>query len=168
MRTLAFASVIFLAALTQASAQCTLFGSPGGSGCGFSTPWGIPTIRCSGAPTVGNQSYAIEASIPCQTAAPLLMLGSCQPTPLRIGGPFGAGGFCGPTEASCLLFVGPSIYAGVPGVSTAPPSGFRFALPIPADPALRGGIVCAQMFTLCATTGGACIGASHGLSVQVQ
>jgi hypothetical protein len=168
MRTLALASLACAFWAAPASAQCTLYGSPGGSGCGFSTPWGIPTIRCSGAPTVGNQSYAIEANIPCQTTAPMLMLGSCLAPPYRIGGPFGAGGFCGPTEASCLLFIGPRIYAGVPGVSTAPPSGFRFALPIPADPALRGGVVCAQLFTLCATMGGTCLGASHGLFVQVQ
>lgn len=168
MRSFVLASAFLLAALTHASAQCTIYGSPGGSGCGSSTPWGIPTIRCSGAPTVGNQSYAIEASIPCQTTAPMLMLGGCLPVPYRITGPFGAGGFCGPTEASCLLFVGPSIFAAVPGSSTTPPYGFRFALPIPADPALRGSAVCAQLFTFCATTGGACIGASHGLFVQVQ
>jgi hypothetical protein len=168
MRTLAFASAFLLTALTQASAQCTPYGSIGGSGCGFSTPWGIPTIRCAGAPTVGNQSYAIEANIPCQTATPILMLGGCLATPYRIPGPFGAGGFCGPTEASCLLFVGPAIYASVAGVSTTPPYGFRFALPIPADPALRGSVVCAQLFAPCAIPGGACLGASHGLFVQVQ
>jgi hypothetical protein len=168
MRTLALAIAFLFVATTHATAQCTLFGSVGGSGCGFSTPWGIPSIRCSGAPTVGNAGFAIEANIPCQTTTPLLMLGSCQPVPIRITGPFGAGGFCGPTEATCLLFVGPSIFAAASGTSTTPPNGFSFALPIPSDPALRGGVVCAQLFTFCATTGGACLGASHGISVQVQ
>ncbi len=150
-------------------AQCTNLATPGLNGCGNSTPFGIPTIMCGGSPTVGNAAFAVTGTTPCQTTVPVLLIGTCLPAPILITGPFGAGGFCGPSMAPCLAFVGPTIYAAVLGAVQAPPNIWIYALPIPNDPTIQGATVCIQQANLCAfAIGGQCLGASQGISVTLQ
>ena len=169
MRTLLIA--IAAASLAAgARAQCTNLATPGLNGCGLSTPFGIPTIMCAGSPTVGSATFSVTGNTPCQTSVPVLLIGPCLPAPILITGPFGAGGFCGPTMAFCQRFVGLPIYAAVLGAVLAPPNLWTFTLPIPNDPTLQGATVCIQQVNVCtiAPTTGLCIGASQGISVTVQ
>jgi hypothetical protein len=141
--------------------------APGLNGCGFSTPWGIPTIACVGAPQIGNPSFAVTANVPCAAGAPtaaLLLVGICRSPSLLIRGPFGAGGFCGPTEAVCALFVEPVLFT-LPGSPRA--GGFDFAMPLPNDPGLRGLTACVQEANLCPVQGGACVAASQGIAITL-
>jgi hypothetical protein len=152
-----------------ARAQCTNLAVPGLNGCGNFTPFGIPTIMCAGAPTVGNAAFSVTGNTPCQTSIPVLLIGPCLPAPIQITGPFGAGGFCGPSMAPCLQFIGLPFYVAVVGAVLAPPNLWTFALPIPNDPTLQGATVCIQQVNVCtiATTTSQCIGASQGISVTV-
>ncbi len=160
-----FATVLVLLA-ASVPAQCTLLSSPGGSGCGWSTPFGIPTIQCVGSPQLGNQSFAITANVPCPMVVSALMLGACRSAPLVIRSPFGVGGFCGPAEAVCALFLDPSAAVLVPGTPRA--GGASFAIPVPNDPSLANLGFCAQELNLCAMAGGVCLGASNAISVTVR
>lgn len=139
---------------SSAPAQCANLALPGQSGCGHSTPGGMPAISCAGAPAVGNVAFGVSASIPCLASFPVLPVGTCLPSPLLITGPFGAGGFCGPPTAPCLAFVGLTTFLVLP--------------PIPNNPTLAGTTVCVQEANLCLQPGGSCIGASQGLSITVR
>lgn len=150
---------------TSLAAQCGFVSSPGGSGCGSSTPFGIPTIACAGQPQLGNQSFAVTARVPCAMSASALLLGNCLVTPHLIRGPFGANGFCGPTEAVCALYVDVALSVVIPG--TAISGGASFAIPVPNDPGLRSLRFCAQEWNLCTLPTGSCLGASQAISITL-
>lgn len=159
------ALLVAAALFTVASrAQCTLHSSPGGSGCGTSTPFGIPTIACVGSPQIGNAAFGVTANVPCTMTASALLLGACRTQPFVIRSPFGVGGFCGPAEAVCALFVDETAAIVVSGTPRA--GGANFAVPVPNDPLLVGVRFCAQEFNLCAMPGGACIGASNAIAIR--
>lgn len=158
-------SVLILLAAVAAplAAQCRDLGLRGGSGCGLSTPWGIPTMSCSGTPQIGNQAFAMSANVPCTATGAVLMVGACLAAPIVIRGPWGPGGFCGPAEAVCAVFVDLASAVAIPGAPRV--GGFTFPLPIPNDASLRGLTVCTQEVNVCAITSGACVGASHGVAI---
>ena len=161
-----FLAIFFLASVAAPlQAQCVNLAPPGGNGCGNSTPFGIPTLTCFGSPQIGNPTFGFTANVPCASSNGTLLIGACRTTPLLITGPFGAGGFCGPTQAVCALFVDPLAMASLPGQVQV--GGFVFALPIPNDPRLLGARVCAQEANLCAIPGGFCVGASQGIEITV-
>lgn len=159
-------AVLFATALLTVAgrAQCTLHSSPGGSGCGTATPWGIPTITCVGSPQLGNAAFGVTANVPCAMTASALLLGPCRVQPFVIRSPFGVGGFCGPAEALCALFVDAASSIVVPG--TPRTGGATFAVPVPNDPRIVGVLFCAQEFNLCTIQGGACIGASNAIAIR--
>jgi hypothetical protein len=161
------ATVAAASLVAVARAQCTNLGIPQASGCGNSTPFEIPTISCSGSPTLGNAAFAVGAIVPCASSAPILVVGTCLPSPAPLSGPFGVGGFCGPAMSLCIPWVGPTIYGAVPGVAVTPPLFWTFPIPIPNDPTVQGANVCIQEANLCGIPGGFCIGASQGISVTV-
>lgn len=155
---------VLLAVLAPSlAAQCRDVGSRGGSGCGLSTPFGIPTLSCVGTPRIGNQSFTMSANVPCNATASLLMVGACLGTPIVIRGPFGAGGFCGPAEAVCAAFV--DLTSAIAILGSPQGGSFVFSLPIPNDPALRGVTLCTQEVNVCSLPGGSCVGASHGVAI---
>lgn len=159
---LALGTALLIAAVTRA--QCTLHSSPGGSGCGTSTPFGIPTITCVGSPQLGNAAFGVTANVPCVMTVSALLLGPCRAQPFVIRSPFGVGGFCGPAEALCALFVDAATSIVVPG--TPRTGGAAFAVPVPNDPRIVGALFCAQEFNLCTMPGGACIGASNAIAIR--
>ncbi|HET6204278.1 MAG TPA: hypothetical protein VFI25_15910 [Planctomycetota bacterium] len=151
---------------SPARTQCTNLAVPGLNGCGGFTPFGIPTIACAGTPSVGNASFAVTAVVPCTVSSPTLLVGTCLASPIVVLGPFGAGGFCGPSMARCIAFVGPTIFLALPGIATGLTS-FTFPLPIPNDPTLIGASVCVQEVNFCNLGAGQCVGASQGISIAV-
>jgi hypothetical protein len=163
-----FLTAIAAAALASGAwAQCVNFGA-GFYGCGSSTPFGIPMLMCAGSPTVGNAAFSVTTGVPCLSSAPLLVIGPCQPAPVLIPGPFGNGGFCGPSMAPCMAAVGPAIFGILVGAILTPPNIWTFALPIPNDPTLQGANVCIQEANVCPLfPSGQCIAVSPGISVTV-
>jgi hypothetical protein len=165
-RAVSLATVLtLLAVAAPLDAQCVDLALPGANGCGTSTPFGIPRIACVGAPTIGNAAFAVDAIVPCTASAAALLVGGCLPQAIPIRGPFGNGGFCGPTQAPCLLFVDPAFVWPLTGVAQT--GGFRFALPIPNDAGLRGLRICAQEAGVCMPPIGPCIHASQGISITL-
>jgi hypothetical protein len=150
-----------LAVVSPAVAQCTNVSTPGGSGCGNFTPFGIPTLQCTGSPTMGNPAFGFTANVPCTATFGTLMLGVCRSAPLVFNTGFGSGGLCGPSQAPCALFVDAAVT--LPGVSRA--GGFTFSVPIPNLPQLIGLRLCAQNANVCSQL--VCISASQGVSVTV-
>jgi hypothetical protein len=142
--------------------QCANVSLPWGSGCGLTTPFGIPFLSCVGAPTVGNLSFALTTSAPCVSTCGFLLVGPCLPAPVAFPFGYGAGGMCGPSEAVCLLHVDPCV--ALPGVPTA--GGYSFSTPIPNDPGVVGLHLCAQGVPLCSAV--PCLAATQGVSVTVQ
>lgn len=156
-------ALVFLTA--SAASQCVVVGSVGGSGCGVSTPFGIPRVTCNSQPVLGNAAFAVDAAVPCPASAGILLIGACLPQAQVIRGPFGFGGFCGPTESVCALFVDPQGAIAISGFVT--PGGYSFPLPIPNDPGLAGLRLCAQQAGLCSFAQGSCIHASHGMQITL-
>jgi hypothetical protein len=157
----AAASLLSVLAAVPAAAQCT-FSTPMASGCGHSSPFGIPVIGCNSAPLVGNQSFAITTTAPCigSPTAGLLLIGNCLPAPIQIlNGP--ATGIC-VAEAFCALYLDPCVV--LVGASTG--GGFRYDLPIPAIPQLAGLQLCLQGAHTC--TGMSCIAATNNARVTVM
>lgn len=142
--------------------QCVNVSLPWGSGCGLFTPFGIPVLSCSGAPTVGNLSFGLTTTAPCTSNAGFLLVGNCLPAPITITSGYGAGGICGPSEAYCALQVDPCLV--LVGVPTA--GGYAFSTPIPNDPGLVGLQLCAQGVPVCSQI--PCFAATQGMSVTVQ
>lgn len=148
-------------------AQCIDMAPAGLNGCGFFTPFGIPVLRCDNAPMHGNSGFVLSSTAPCNVSIGVLVAGLCPPGSVVVRGPFGAGGFCGPSMATCALFVDTAASAMIPG--TLAQGLFTFPVPIPADPRLVGARFCGQAFELCAHSPGAvCIAASQGVAVTVQ
>jgi hypothetical protein len=151
--------------LRSAEAQCTSLGIAGATGCGL-LPDTAPSFFCVGAPTVGNSTFALNTLVLCNPSPALLFVGTCQPSPVAVSGPFGTNGFCAPGAAGCLVFVGPTIFATLPGQPSA--LGFFFFLPIPNDPILSGTTFCVQEVNLCLLTPGPCLAVSQGASITIQ
>jgi hypothetical protein len=142
------------------AAQC-VFSPPGGSGCGISTPFLIPTIACSGAPSIGNQSFALTTTAPCvgSPSSGLLLIGNCLPSPIQFtDGP--ATGLC-VAQAFCALYLDPCVV--LIGAPTG--SGFAYQLPVPANPQFVGLQLCVQGAHTC--TGLSCVSATNNVQVTV-
>lgn len=155
--------LLVLMVVAPASAQCANVSLPGGSGCGPVTPFGIPIVSCSGLPAVGNASFGFNTAAVCFSGLPavgFLVAGQCLPAPLALSG-FGPGGFCGPSQAFCALWVNPEVTLG----GTPSGSGFSFPVPIPNSPLLVGAQLCLQGVTIC--TGVPCVSLSNAVSVTI-
>ncbi len=150
-----FALVVVAAA--PLAAQCVNAGLPFGSGCGHSTPFGIPVASCAGAPSLGNPTFGFNTTAPCIASGGLLLLGPCLPAPFVFTSGFGPGGLCGPSEATCALFVDPvCVLTGI-----AQGSGFLFPAPVPNHPSLVGLQLCVQGANICSGMG--CIAMTQGI-----
>ncbi len=147
------------------AAQCANVTSPGGSGCGGFTPFGIPISNCSGAPAIGNAAFALHTTAPCFGTATgaVLLVGVCRAAPIVFTTGFGPGGLCGPSQATCALFV--DALTVLPGVPSSA-GGYSFAAPIPALPQLVGLRLCVQSAVFCSGT--PCTAASNAVSVTLQ
>jgi hypothetical protein len=147
--------------------QCQNVSLPGGSGCGYATPFGIPFVFCSGVPTIGNTGFGFTATAQCSggfsQGAALMLLGTCRATPLPLNN-YGPGGMCGPSQAFCALYV--DVAAVVPGVIAPGGQQFSYVVPVPNAPPLVGLQLCVQHAHACATLN--CIAASHGVRVTIQ
>jgi len=147
-------------AASHAVAQCTNASIPAATGCGWSMPFGIPTVSCAGSPTIGNATFTVTSSPQCLGTATvgILVVGTCRPALLL---PMGPGAACGPTQATCAQYV--DIITAIPGTVSA--GGFSFSTPIPNIPQLAGLQLCAQSALFC--TGG-CVAVSNGLRITLQ
>jgi hypothetical protein len=143
-----------------ALAQCVPQSWPMGSGCGFSTPWGVPIAQCTGQPTIGNAAFGFTSSTQCVGApvTAILLVGTCLTPPVLFTNP--SSGLC-LSEAVCALHVNP--IAVVPGVLQG--GSFAYATPIPNVPQFVGLQVCVQSAHWC--TGLPCIMASNAVRVTL-
>jgi hypothetical protein len=160
-----FAAALLLAGTLVG--QCQNASLPGGSGCGDFTPFGIPFVFCSGAPTIGNTGFGFTATAQCSggysQGAALMLLGACRAVPSALTN-YGSGGMCGPSQAFCALYV--DVAAVVPGVLAPGGQQFSYVVPVPNAPPLVGLQLCVQHAHACATLN--CIAASHGVRVTIQ
>lgn len=143
------------------SGQCTYVSFPMGSGCGSSTPWGIPVVSCSGVPSLGNGSFGFTTTAPCVgvPVVGLLLVGVCLPAPIVFTSG-AASGLC-VSEAVCALHVNAIVM--LPGFPMA--GGFGFSTPIPNDPLLVGLQLCVQGAHTC--SGLPCVSGTNALRVTV-
>ena len=150
-----------LVASTPVSAQCVAHSFPMGSGCGYSTPWGIPVASCSGAPSIGSASFGFTTTAPCigVPVAGVLLVGLCLPAPLVFTSG-AATGLC-VSEAVCALYVNPIVM--LPGLPQA--GGFAFSTPIPNDPQLVGLQLCVQGAHTC--SGLPCLSGTNAIRVTL-
>jgi hypothetical protein len=157
------ALALLLSGLASATsvAQCVNVSVPMGSGCGFSTPFGIPVVSCTGAPSIGNASFGFTTSTPCPgvPTAGALLVGTCLPSPIQfLDGP--STGLC-ISQAVCALWVSPIVFlTGLPQAG-----GFAFPTPIPNDPQLVGLQLCVQGAHTC--SGLSCLSATNAVGVTL-
>lgn len=150
-----------IVAAATVSAQCALQSFPMGSGCGYSTPWGIPVVSCSGVPSIGNAGFGFTTTAPCigVPVVGLLLVGVCLPSPVVFtNGP--ASGLC-VSEAVCALFVDTVVM--LPGVAQA--GGFAFSTPVPSAPQLIGLQLCVQGAHTC--SGLPCVSGTNSVRVTL-
>lgn len=153
--------LLALAVAAPLSAQCVPYTFPMGSGCGYTTPWGIPVASCSGTPSIGNASFGFTTTAPCigVPVAGVLLVGFCRPTPLL----FTSGatsGLC-VSEAVCALHVNPVVFlTGLPQAG-----GFAFTAPIPNSPQLVGLQLCVQGAHTC--SGLPCLSGTNAVRVTL-
>lgn len=150
-----------IVAAAPAVAQCVAHSFPMGSGCGFSTPWGVSVAQCSGQPTIGNAGFGITSTSLC-LGTPIvgaLMVGTCLPSPIVFTN--ASTGLC-ISQAVCALYVNPIVV--VPG--TLQGGVFVYATPIPNAPQFVGLQVCVQAAHTC--TGLNCVMGSNALRVTLM
>ena len=143
----AFASLLVLACASGAAhAQ--------GSCGNFGSACGVPSISCTGAPTIGT---TFEIVLPGTPGAPMLLVVGppTNPTPL-VPFPYA----CIPPGCPLLAFPLVSILRPV-----GPQAQAVFDLPVPDNPALVGAILAAQGWT--ASPGAPCAYASPGLRITL-
>jgi hypothetical protein len=158
-------ALVAAACLTLPSAaQCTLASGPYGSGCGGFTPFGIPVVTCSGAPTIGNPGFGFTTTAPCFPAptSAVILVGTCRTTPIVFASGYGAGGLCGPSMAVCAQYL--DIVTWFLGTPQA--GGFAFATPVPNVPQLVGLQLCVQGAHVC--PGVPCLAVTNAMRVTLQ
>lgn len=142
------------------SAQCVNHSAPWGSGCGYSTPFGIPVASCNGAPSIGNASFGFTTTAPC-VGVPVfgvLLVGFCLPSPIQFTNP--SSGLC-VAESFCALYVNAVVM--LPGLPSA--GAFAYSTPIPNDPQLVGLQLCVQGAHTC--SGLSCLSGTNAIGVTL-
>ena len=173
------------------SAQVTPLGTPYLSGCGQEFR---PAIFALGEPKVGNagfgilgEGFPIEQNLPypCAPAIRFLLVGTCASTPIPAANILPT---CSSLPGGCLAYIdqngpvfaffGQYLYPIVP-LTPSTSNGdavvrMVWSFPIPSDPSLVGGTVCAQAVTRAAAWGTSCppaplpcVSVSNGLSITI-